>query len=223
METLQDTLFSVKVTTTEMSIFSWVSDETFSEATRSKLIDVDVLIVPWDFKRDGAASTFPSGTSNFFRFLKSEMPDLSVEIASDEDAYFEVDLHSDVQRLGKIVLTHAVLPLFLGTLGSLIANNMSQPRPPTSVEMTVVVDNQNGKCISVEYKGPPGDLTKTIMEQVEKCLPNGEAPTNADALESKSDVNEGNAPTQLVSVPPHKPKKSSIPSKPIAIGRREDD
>jgi hypothetical protein len=61
----------------------------------------------------------------------------------------------------------------LPILTTVIANEIQKllDEPSSSIEMQVIVDPQHGKCISVQYKGPPSDALVTITREIEKCLP----------------------------------------------------
>jgi hypothetical protein len=171
--------------------------------------------VPWDFKREKADVTFPAGTADFFRQLQVGLQDVKVEIASDEDTYYEVDLHSDVLRYTKVVVKQGLLPLFLGVLGSVIADELRKPRPINTVEISIVVDSEDGKCIQVDYKGSPGDVEKTISDFVTRCLPQKNADTpNANSHHQQVPVISSSG-ADLVN-PPTPPKRKPK-TKPVAL------
>lgn len=173
MESLKETLLRIEVKETSQSVFHWASLASISEDTKAQILGADVLLVPSDFKRDALTEpTFPSGTTTFFRDLKTSLNQggLNIAIAIDPDDYIELDLHSDKARLAKAVVKLGALPLFLGVLSGLITTQISSVKPPTSVEMTLVVDNEKGKCISISYVGPPADLIPEFKRAVEKCL-----------------------------------------------------
>lgn len=217
MESLQNTLFRVEVKTTARAHHYWGTNETLSDETKQKVAKADVLLVPWDFTRDNTGPTFPAGTGDFYKLLKLELSDYSIEIASDVGTYHEIDLHSDVKRYTKIVVSYIMLPVVLGTIGSLLANEINGVKPPTSVEISIVVDAQDGRCIDISYKGPPNELAKTVLEHANRCLPpkpNKRKKENSDSTEPAPTLMSAPAKT-----PP--PKKKSRPPKLVA--RLPDD
>lgn len=170
MGILETTHFKLIVSDATENLHYWASNEKLSEETRHKIMRADIVIVPWDYQRE-RGPTFPDGTTELFKALQKVAGQNAIAIASDPEGYHELALHSDERRWPTLLLTYAAIPLAITLIGAQIDRAMHAPKPPATIEMSLTIDNQNGRCIKIDYKGPPKDLVKSFEAQIANCFP----------------------------------------------------
>ena len=167
--TFDRTLYEVRVKETDRNREYWVSRPWLDER-RDEVREADILIVPWENFRNEEATLFPRGTTDIAAKVR-EFSGLSVAIAVDRLAYKEIMLHSKEHRLPTIFVREILLPTLAGILATLAADAVLHGSPDDKVEVSVIVEGKQGRCISVEYKGPANRLAETVVQEAERCLP----------------------------------------------------
>jgi len=99
------------------------------------------------------------------------LSDQHFEIAVDRENYVELALHADHERWPTMVVSTIFLGVLSSVLGSYIYDMMQKPAPPKTLEMKLIVENKDGKCISIDYTGPPLDALDSVVAQAENCFP----------------------------------------------------
>jgi hypothetical protein len=183
---MDKTLFSLTVAETERNRNFWTTQSWITGVTATSARESDVLILPWDDFREGHPALFPQGTTDFLKALKARMSQ-SIAIAVDQNSYSEIALHAFEWRLPKILCNTIIVPVFLNVLASYIYQEL-QSHPDTKiVQQELIVDDERGRCISIQYKGPPDDLVETFKQQISSCFPD---PDGAPSTGSHSDAHE---------------------------------
>ena len=167
---LEEILFKLEVSEAEQNKHFWATVESFDPETKARLLKADVVVIPNDYE---GQPVFPEGTSNFVQILKGNNPAYAFEVASNVDSYIELALHSNERRWPTLLVIAGTVALDIvtGVLAGQILEVMKEPSPPTSIEMSLVVDNQDGRCVRIFYKGPPKDLVETFETQIARCFP----------------------------------------------------
>lgn len=167
---LNRTFFRVEVTETDRDRNFWAAREGVSAETIAAIRDADIVVVPWD-DRGKKGLSFPVGTSGFYRTLVDRFKEGTVALAVDRIEYAELSLHANETRWPTVIVSTVLLGAMANILSDEVEKAMSSAAPPTSIEMRVIVENERGRCISVDYKGPPGRLADTLVAETERCLP----------------------------------------------------
>jgi hypothetical protein len=181
---MDKTLFSLTVAETERNRNFWTTQSWITGVTATTARKSDVLILPWDDFRDGHPALFPQGTTDFIKALRART-NHSLAIAVDQSSYREIALHAFEWRLPKILCNTLVIPVFLNVLASYIYEEL-QSHPDTQiVQQELIVDDEQGRCISIQYKGPPNDLVETFKQQISACFPDSK---RAPSTSGRSDA-----------------------------------
>jgi len=167
---LNRTYFRVDVSETERDRDYWARREGISAETAAAIRSAEIVIVPWE-DRGKAGLTFPSGTAEFYRSLVERLNNDAVAIAIDRTEYAELSLHANEMRWPTLIVSTVLLTALGNILSDQVERAISRPAPPTTIEMRVIVENERGRCISVDYKGPPERLVETLIVETERCLP----------------------------------------------------
>jgi hypothetical protein len=167
--TLDRTLYEIRVKETDRNREYWVSRPWLADR-RDEVREAAILIVPWENFRNEEATLFPRGTTDVAARIR-EVSGVSVAIAVDRLAYKEIMLHSKEHRLPTIFVREVLLPTLVGILATLAADAVMHGTPNDTVEVSVIVEGEQGRCISVEYKGPATRLAETVVKETERCLP----------------------------------------------------
>ena len=166
---LNRTFFHVDVSETERDRNYWASRADLAPTTVASIRSAEILLVPWD--RGKGDLSFPVGTTDFFRTLSQRLGNGKVAIAADRSHYQELALHGNELRWPSMIVSGVLISTLANVLSDEIEKLISSSAPPTTIEMTVTVENERGKCISIGYKGPPNRLVETLVQESARCLP----------------------------------------------------
>lgn len=181
---LDQTLLKLEVTETGKSREYWATRPWVTGETRTAVRSADILIVPWEDRGAEQTPSFPTGTAALVHQL-AKLTGASVAVAIDRDGYTELALHANIKRLPMFFVTAVALPILTTVIANEIQKMLDDPTPSV-VELEVIIDPQHGKCISVQYKGPPGDALTTLTREVDKCLPPGPKDVKPDHMQGKA-------------------------------------
>ena len=140
---------------------------------RERVLNAGILIVPSQMVAQPTA--FMAGTMNLYAFLRSQLGD-KVEICIADDDYIEIELNSRTLRIGKIIVTSALLPVLLNLLSNYIHDRIKDDELPSAqievvefqklaeVSFTIAVEDNTGKKKEFSYEGPAEDFKKVSAE-----------------------------------------------------------
>lgn len=167
---LERTLFEIRVKECKENREYWLSRPWLS-TRRDSVLGADVLVVPWENFRENQAALYPKGSTEVISELARQGP-LSIALAVDDEQYVEILLHSKMQRLPALLVTHVALPALAGMLGNLMYDSIAEDDEVEQVQIKLIVQGENGQCVSLDYSGPPGRLAETLIEEASRCFPN---------------------------------------------------
>ena len=184
---LDRTLFEISVKESDHGREYWLERPWLSDR-RPEVQRADILIVPWEDFRDNEPALFPQGAADFVRRL-AEYGSLSMELAIDEDRYHEILLHSKMHRVPTMLVTLLALPALAGMLGNLMTDLVKGSGNSDQVKMKLIVEGAHGRCIALEYEGPPERLADTLIKEADRCFPEQNA-DHAPATDSTPSAGE---------------------------------
>ena len=161
---LEKTLFQLSVTETSKNLDYWASRPWLSANTAAAIRSSQLVIVPWEDFREDNPILFPNGTTDWFEILRKQ---LAIQIAAEEENYREIALHANIWRIPTILLTAVALPVFAQILADQIEQKYLQ-HSDDRIEMRVLVNGNNGKCIEIDYKGPPEKAVDALLDNATK-------------------------------------------------------
>ena len=100
----------------------------YTEAYQEKIQKANLLLLPSENIRENLGPVFPEFTSDFFRYLQNHAsPNVIVDIASDEEHYHQLLLHSSFTALPTLMIRDEILEetagLVVGFLEELAEKN----------------------------------------------------------------------------------------------------
>lgn len=147
----------------------WASRPALQENTVKQILSSDILIVPHE-DPEGTRDTFPAGTADFTRRLSRALG--RVAFATEPADYQELSLRADHVRWPTIAIAASIV---CSVVGGVLANEITalirQPEPVATLETKLIIENASGKCISIDYQGPPSRALETIIAQAKACFP----------------------------------------------------
>ena len=164
------TLLRISVEETTKTRHYWASRSSISESTTREILASDILIVPWE-NRSRTGDTFPQGTTNFSRRISKGVGSNNVAFAVDRENYQELSLHADHIRWPTMAVTTVVFGIVASVVANEITDLISQPKPPETLEMELIVENASGVCVAIQYSGPPSRALDTIVTEAKMCFP----------------------------------------------------
>lgn len=162
-------LFKIEVKESKRTRSYW-EDEARFPSLREGLRSADILILPWEDFRDGHDFLYPQGTSELYKSLLSAV-DAKVILVAVEEEYREIALHSRSWRLPTILVDKVFLPAVAGVLAMAIYGAFETIGEDDSIEISLLVEGDNGRCVELSYQGPPSRSIESILSEVESCFP----------------------------------------------------
>lgn len=163
----EKTFYRLEVSEASENRASWISKVGLGVESIKEASTCDILIIPNEIQKE-VGFVFPTGTSNFYQALSEALPNVAISFAVRKEDYAELALHSKVIRLPKMIVNSVILPLVINLISSYVYDNMKDATSQASVELTIQIENVNGGDVSISYKGPPSEISKSILEQAEK-------------------------------------------------------
>lgn len=166
---MEKILLNIEVKETERNRNYWAS------RAQELLIEGDVrksqiLVLPWEKFRDDQ-DVFPEKTTDFYRYLTQNLAESPIVFSSTAE-YKEIALHSFELRLPKLFVQYAVLPIVLGLATNYAYDYLGQSNAPGAVEIELIVEDAQGKCFNMHYKGAAENLSDEILKNAERCISN---------------------------------------------------
>ena len=168
-----DQLMQVEVT--EESFDYWINRDYISAELRTQLSMANVLLTPNSGYLEYEGPLFPSETSEFFRFLRSNAGDEVVADLCIEDEDFEyLSLNHDVLELPNVIVQLFALPLFVNLVGGYLLHRLVSRMQETPIEQELTIeDSRIGLSVKTKYKGPASKYDEFVGSIV-RLLKNGD-------------------------------------------------
>ncbi|MEI1276781.1 hypothetical protein V6Z05_00495 [Leptospira venezuelensis] len=129
----------------------WKRRDGLSEETKNIIKNANLMIVPWDFKRELAQSSFPVKTEEIFQFFKQNAEgNVEVDISENESDYRELALHGDIVWLGTFVVSSIIVPVFVNILNKYLEKRIINNTNPI-IQINVIIDPE-GKADQLPKK-----------------------------------------------------------------------
>lgn len=178
-------ILEFKVTETSHDRQYWVSRPYDSDPnTRAQTQSADVLLYPWEQFRE-QNDLFPAGTTEFFKYLGRELPHQAIAVAMDEDKYQEISLHAHEFRLPSLFIKEALVAIVVSTCTEYLLHRHAHPINDIA-QLEIIIEAPSRPCIKVSYKGPVGQLTDRILDEVKSYISNS---TKVSSKQSKRKAN----------------------------------
>ncbi len=185
---LERTHFRVEVSDTSKDRNYWASKLGLSVDTVAAIRASDIILTPWEDRAGAEVPSFPTGTGEFYRALQKGMLGGQLALASEPEAYRELALHANEARWPSIFVRWIAVPILINLLSSQIFALMTEPVPPKTIELNLTIENTEGKCIVIAYKGEPSRLIETLVNEAKRCFPQENSVKIDESLKKVSDT-----------------------------------
>lgn len=162
-------LYKIEVKESSKSRSYWASEGRFPELQEG-LRSADILILPWENFRENERFLYPQGTADFYKKLSSVV-EQEVLLVALQGQYTEIALHSKSWRVPTIMMNKLLLPAAASLLAMAIYGALDNVMEDDSVEIDLIVEGDNGRCIELSYKGPPSRSIDSLLSEAENCFP----------------------------------------------------
>ncbi|WP_377701303.1 hypothetical protein [Pseudoduganella sp. UC29_71] len=149
----------VEISASEQDRPFWLSQGLASK-NADEVAAADILIVPLKDFREGIPFAFHQDTIAVARFLgKALSGKASLEVLADDDEFVELMLHSAEFRFSTIIVSYLIAPLVVGLLTNYLYDVL-KAKPGDSVEMNLIVEDQQCRSMKVNFKGDAKDFNQ---------------------------------------------------------------
>lgn len=174
MGTSEDQYLFVEPTNKDFAY--WLRRPYISAELRSRLSEVNVLLVPQEEFRGKVGPVFPVGTEEVLEYLReSGQQKITTDICISDQDYKEIALHSAWHDLADFV----VKDVFAGVVVDLVADYLRKKwlssRDDSKVKFRMTVVYGQGRQVCLSYEGPSSSFQSTVQQALSS---------------SKSDVSE---------------------------------
>lgn len=139
----------------------WINQDFIPQSLKNKLKNSNVLFVPDE--RSGEIGVY-SEVLPFLEYLeKVDNKVINPNICLDENNYQEFILHSDVIRLGKIIIEYVVLPIFVNLICDYLKNKFYNSGNEDEIKTTLNIQKNNTN-IEFKYEGSLEGFQKIIHD-----------------------------------------------------------
>ena len=160
----------MKIETTNESFESWINEPYISPELKNELTNSNVLFVPEKVNMGELKNklSFYSDMLSFHDFLQEKNNEnLAMGICIEEEDYSELILHSDILRLGEIIVEWVILPLLINYLYDFIK---IKRKKEIQVKLNVHKAENYKK---IDFEGSSDDF-KHLINNIDNLLKNDE-------------------------------------------------
>ena len=123
--------------------------------------------MPQEGFRDFKGTVFPVGTSEFLQYLKDKQADdFIVDIATDDENYRELALHSDLLVLAGLTVQYLVMPFLSRAIYDYVKYRLGSRIKDADVKLDLLIEDSsetNKKVANLSYEGP-AESTKEVLD-----------------------------------------------------------
>ncbi|MBA4793330.1 MAG: hypothetical protein H2041_06655 [Phenylobacterium sp.] len=168
-EKLVETFMEARVAETGRDRAYWLSRSWVDQHRRGAVAAAPIVVLPWE-DAEGDKIHYPTAAPEFVQMLREAFgPDLTIAIPTRPEDYAELVLHSREWRLPKLLIGFVLVPLLVNLLSDKVAELLPGFEVGDTIEMDLIVEGENHRCLSVTYKGPPDAIPEVVLKQIERC------------------------------------------------------
>ncbi|HBC3862533.1 hypothetical protein ABK16_00310 [Vibrio parahaemolyticus] len=109
----------------------------------------------------GSTDSFYRGTLDFLDYLNEN--GLNTTVYATDEGYIELSLHGADHWIGRLLIQSFTIPLFIGLLTNYVYDEL-KALPDDNISINVVVEQDAGNSISVDFRGRVSDLSVALNE-----------------------------------------------------------
>jgi hypothetical protein len=172
------------ISATAESAQYWAAKPFVTDALRSQVAAADILLVPNEGYQERDIRFFPSGTTQFFDYLRRSVPpDVVVEACIEDSDYREVARHADELYIAWTVVKLFAAPLFVNLLAEYIKRKFGKKTADVTLKTSIAFhDDTSGKTLRLDYDGPADAFEETALATLRQITDSRQPePRNAEA------------------------------------------
>ena len=162
----QEPILKIDVSKTTRNRAYWLQQDFAPERIQNNSQRLRAIVLPWTDFRENTDVTFPQGTTQYFKFLTSQITQFEIDILSNANQYSEVALHSREFRLPLIFVTHLVFPVVAAVTASYLSDRLLG-ESDDRVLSSFIIECASGDSIQIEYQGPLNQFHDRVMSEYE--------------------------------------------------------
>jgi hypothetical protein len=146
-------------------LHTWLEMGLFTEATKSRIYDADIILVPDIGKIEGIPKAFKPDTKTFYKFaLKNNPFEKKIEILENEGELTVLNFHSHEIWLPNLYIKDMnLLPIIMDIVNDYVNEKEERIGDVVVVNFNIKIQNPNGTCEAITFKGSIDDLNKSIL------------------------------------------------------------
>lgn len=166
----------ITVEDTNIDFQSVYTEKYFPQDLLNEIGKANMLIIPDYFSRENYTGyVFPETTQEFLKCAQERACDEFVpDIATDDDSFNKMELHSAVITVATFIVTTVALPIALSVVGNFLYDQMKKhhrKENELSCKLNVIVtDGKKNKRIS--YEGPANSAEEALKLAVKGAFNN---------------------------------------------------
>lgn len=153
------------------SLHTWLDMNLFTDETKTRVMDADILLIPDIGKIEGIEKAFKPDTKTFYKFALSHKPSqVKIEILENEGEINILNFHSHEIWLPNLYIKDpSFLPLVMELVNDFSSEKQKHLGEDVVVNFQLRIQNQNETCMLISFKGNIGNLNESISELDMKC------------------------------------------------------
>ncbi|MDL2271382.1 hypothetical protein LJC03_06220, partial [Methanobrevibacter sp. OttesenSCG-928-I08] len=144
----------LKTIKTNETFDTWISKPFISPELKKELENTNILFVPEEINLGEIDKlTFHTEMRPFYEFLKTKDDEnIKAGVCIEESDYKELMLHSDIMRLGEIIVENIILPLLINYIWDFLKD-----RHETKIQTKLTINKQNQNNVQLDFEGTTED------------------------------------------------------------------
>ena len=161
---------NIKAEVTDQGLDYWASRPYLKEATRERLRQAEVILLPREGFQGKDLLTFPVRTEEFYGFLKRELgEDHPVDLAIEEEDYQELALHGALYDLGLLFVGGAFAGL-VSIITDYINRRAEGKKEEATVRVQLIVQEEiEGvtRSVKLSYDGSADEFQSSMQAAIQ--------------------------------------------------------
>jgi hypothetical protein len=154
----------LKIHESNENLHTWLEMNLFTEETKLRIEDADLILVPDIGKIDGIPKAFKPDTKTFYKFIIANNPsEMKIEILENEGDLNILNFHSHELWLPNLYIKDVkLLPKVMEEVNDFVSEKQKRNDNNLVVNFSLKIQKQDGTCITLSFKGGIDDLNKSI-------------------------------------------------------------
>lgn len=156
----------VRITDIAENLDTYLAMDLFTEDTKERVKDADVILLPDIGKIEGIAKAFRPDTKIFYRYVTKHPTDKKFEILENEGELNVLNFHSHEVWLPVMYIGHKdLLSTVMNVVNDYVQEKQARKSDELVVNFALQVENKAaGACKSLSFKGSLKELNEAMAK-----------------------------------------------------------